>query len=73
MIMAILSFCTGLLVYYLLDPQIIMYQYTRRVFIKIIMGKLYIILFITLFMMMIIYLMLRYLPYKRYGTVNDYD
>lgn len=73
MIIAISSFGTGLYMYYLLDPQIIVYQYTREIFIKIILGKLYVILFITLFMMGFIYLMLRYMPFKKHGLVNEYD
>lgn len=68
-----ISFVIAITIFYLLDPQIIAFSYTRELFITIVLQKVGSLLLLILLETLFIYIMVRTVPIKRIGWLEEYD
>lgn len=68
-----ISFIIALAIFYLLDSQLIAFAYTRELFISVVIQKIGALLILILLETLFVYIVLKVIPIKRIGWLEEYD
>ena len=67
------GFLLAILVYAFLSPEIIAFEYTRSLFISVVLSKVSLIIAMICIETLMIYLVIRFIPIKKIGWMMEYD